>query len=91
MERRCYRRAFSRLRVIELSQEQRSYLNKDMDASTAAHYDVVVISAGVIGAATARELARFSMRILVVEAGLDLACGATRALSAYRAMATTFS
>ena len=46
-----------------------------------ANYDVVVIGAGVIGAATARELARFNVRVLVLEAGLDLACGATRANS----------
>ena len=46
-----------------------------------AEYDVVVIGSGVIGAATARELARFDVRVLVLEAGLDLACGATRANS----------
>ena len=44
-------------------------------------YDVVVVGAGVIGAATARELARYDLRVLVLEAGLDLACGATRANS----------
>ncbi len=44
-------------------------------------YDVVVVGAGVIGAATARELARYDLRVLVIEAGLDLACGATRANS----------
>jgi len=44
-------------------------------------YDVIVIGAGVIGAATARELARFDVSVLVLEAGLDLACGATRANS----------
>ena len=44
-------------------------------------YDVIVIGAGVIGAATARELARFDLGVLVLEAGLDLACGATRANS----------
>ena len=43
--------------------------------------DVIVIGAGVIGAATARELARYDLQILVLEAGLDLACGATRANS----------
>lgn len=43
--------------------------------------DVIVIGAGVIGAATARELARFKLCVLVLEAGLDLACGATRANS----------
>lgn len=45
------------------------------------NYDVIVIGAGVIGAATARELARFDVDVLVLEAGLDLACGATRANS----------
>lgn len=44
-------------------------------------YDVIVIGAGVVGSATARELARFDLRVLVLEAGLDLACGATRANS----------
>ena len=46
-----------------------------------SQYDVAVIGAGVIGAATARERARFDLKILVLEAGLDLACGATRANS----------
>lgn len=46
-----------------------------------SHFDAIVIGAGVIGAATSRELARFDMTVLVLEAGLDLACGATRANS----------
>ena len=46
-----------------------------------SRYDVIVIGAGVVGAATARELARFDLKVLVLEAGLDLACGATRANS----------
>ena len=44
-------------------------------------YVVIVIGAGVVGAATARELSRFVVHVLVLEAGLDLACGATRANS----------
>ena len=44
-------------------------------------YDVIVVGAGVIGATTARELMRFDLLVLVLEAGLDLACGATRANS----------
>ena len=44
-------------------------------------YDAIVVGAGVIGAATARELSRYELSILVLEAGLDLACGATRANS----------
>ena len=43
--------------------------------------DVIVIGAGVIGAATARELARWDLGVLVIEAGLDLASGATKANS----------
>ena len=45
------------------------------------NYDVIVIGAGVIGCCTARELARFDAKVLVIEAGLDVACGSTRANS----------
>ena len=44
-------------------------------------YDVAVIGAGVVGCCTARELARFDLDIVVLEAGTDIACGATRANS----------
>ncbi|MGN0261346.1 MAG: NAD(P)/FAD-dependent oxidoreductase [Eggerthellaceae bacterium] len=44
-------------------------------------YDVVVVGAGVIGCCVARELARYDLRVLVAESGLDLACGASRANS----------
>ena len=44
-------------------------------------YDVVVIGAGVAGCCCARELARYDLGVLVVEAGNDIACGATRANS----------
>ncbi len=43
--------------------------------------DVVVVGAGVAGAATARELARWRLAAVVLEAGNDVACGATRANS----------
>lgn len=45
-------------------------------------YDVVVAGAGVAGAAVARELSRLDLTVLVLEAGNDIACGATRANSA---------
>ncbi|WP_139653445.1 FAD-dependent oxidoreductase [Raoultibacter phocaeensis] len=44
-------------------------------------YDVVVIGAGIAGACTARELARFDLSIAVLEEGTDIASGATRANS----------
>ena len=42
---------------------------------------VAVIGAGVVGCCVARELCRFAVRVVVLEAGDDLACGATRANS----------
>lgn len=45
-------------------------------------YDVVVVGAGVVGALTARELARYDLKVLVVEAEADAAMGATKANSA---------
>ena len=44
-------------------------------------YDVVVVGAGVAGCCCARELARYDFDVLVLEAGDDIACGATRANS----------
>ena len=45
-------------------------------------YDVVVIGAGVIGCAIARQLSRYKVRVAVLEAGADVAMGASRANSA---------
>jgi glycerol-3-phosphate dehydrogenase len=45
-------------------------------------YDVVVVGAGVVGALTARELARYDLKVLVLEAGNDAAAGVTKANSA---------
>ena len=45
-------------------------------------YDVVVIGAGVVGCAVARELTRWNMNVLVLEAGSDVAEGASKANSA---------
>lgn len=44
-------------------------------------WDVVIVGAGVAGCCAARELARLDARIVVLEAGNDIACGATRANS----------
>ena len=40
--------------------------------------DVIVVGAGIAGSATARELSRYNLSIEVIEAGYDVACGATR-------------
>ena len=45
-------------------------------------YDVIVIGAGVVGCLTARELSRYNLRALVLEAGGDVAEGASKANSA---------
>ncbi|MDW7739480.1 MAG: FAD-dependent oxidoreductase [Bacillota bacterium] len=43
------------------------------------HADVVVIGAGVIGSAIARELSKFSLDIVLVEKESDVCCGASKA------------
>lgn len=49
---------------------------------TAANVPVVaVVGAGVVGCCVARELCRFAVRVVVLEASDDIACGATRANS----------
>lgn len=45
-------------------------------------YDVVIVGAGVVGALTARELARYDLKVLVLEQEPDAAMGATKANSA---------
>lgn len=42
-------------------------------------FDIVVIGAGVIGCAVARELSRYRVSVAVVEREWDVACGASRA------------
>ncbi len=45
-------------------------------------YDIVVIGAGVVGGMIARELARYDLKICIVEKENDVAMGATKANSA---------
>lgn len=45
-------------------------------------YDAVIIGAGVVGCAVARELSRCKARILVVEKEADVCCGTSKANSA---------
>ena len=41
--------------------------------------DIAIVGGGIIGCAIARELSRYSLRTLVVEAANDIACGTTKA------------
>jgi len=45
-------------------------------------YDVAIIGAGNVGAAIARELARFELRVALVEAGPDVGAGTSKANTA---------
>lgn len=45
-------------------------------------YDVCIVGAGISGAALARELTRFKLRVLVLEAETDVAMGSSKANSA---------
>src|SRR3954447_12377558 len=49
---------------------------------TADERDVVVIGAGVVGAAIARELTRFRLRLTLLEAGPDVGAGTSKANTA---------
>ena len=46
-----------------------------------ADYDVIIIGAGVVGSATARELARYDLDILVLERSSDVCEGTSKANS----------
>ena len=41
-------------------------------------YDVIIIGAGVSGAAAARELSRYNAKICVIEKEEDVCCGTSR-------------
>lgn len=45
-------------------------------------YDVAVIGAGVVGSAIARQLSRYSLKLVLIDAAEDVAMGASRANSA---------
>ena len=50
-----------------------------MSAKQDGSYDVVIIGAGCIGSAIARELSRYSLSVLMLEAGDDVTQGTSRA------------
>ena len=45
-------------------------------------HDAIVVGAGVVGCAVARELSRYNVNVVVLEAGSDVAEGASKANSA---------
>lgn len=45
-------------------------------------YDVIIVGAGVVGCAIARELSKYNLRILVLEKGNDVCSGTSKANSA---------
>jgi len=52
--------------------------SKNVSAKSDGSYDVVIIGAGCIGAAIARELSRYSLSVLMLESGDDVTQGATK-------------
>ena len=46
------------------------------------HFDVAIIGAGVVGAAIARELARYRLRCVLIEAAADVGTGTSKANTA---------
>jgi glycerol-3-phosphate dehydrogenase len=50
--------------------------------AAAAAYDVAIVGAGDVGCAIARELARFELRVALVEAGPDIGAGTSKANTA---------
>ena len=45
-------------------------------------FDVVVIGAGIMGAAVSRELSRYELKVLLLDKENDVSCGTTKANSA---------
>lgn len=45
-------------------------------------YDVMIIGGGVAGAASARELSRYQVKVCVIEKEEDVCCGTSKANSA---------
>lgn len=56
-------------------------MDVNVDGAAANAPTVAVVGAGVVGCCVARELCRFAVRVVVLEASDDIACGATRANS----------
>jgi glycerol-3-phosphate dehydrogenase len=51
-------------------------------SESGAEYDVAIVGAGDVGSAIARELARFDLRLVLIEAGPDVGAGTSKANTA---------
>ena len=58
------------------------FLEENSKRSELKMYDVIIIGAGVSGAATARELSRYKVKACVIEKEEDVCCGTSKANSA---------
>src|SRR5204863_4526194 len=59
-----------------------SSLSARSPSSPTDSYDVAIVGAGDVGSAIARELARFDLRIALIEAGPDVGAGTSKANTA---------
>jgi glycerol-3-phosphate dehydrogenase len=57
-------------------------LSARSSSSSAETYDVAIVGAGDVGAAVARELSRFELRLALIEAGRDVGVGTSKANTA---------
>ena len=76
------RNVVSNMEVKNLKIPQKNYddiIRSGTRSGEIANVDVVIIGAGISGCGIARELAKYDLDILVVEAGDDVANGASRA------------
>jgi len=65
-------------KVREREERRRRIFEENKDRVVGS-YDVVIIGGGVVGAAIARELSRYQLRIALLEKASDVATGATKA------------
>ncbi len=65
--------------IIAASGGPPPYAAPEGDPAVIGKADVIIIGAGVVGTAIARELSRFDLSVVVLEKEADVACGASKA------------
>ncbi len=66
---------------ISLPTAFKSVLSSFKKGAYMKKYDVIIVGAGVIGCAIARELSRYQLQVAVLEKENDVSCGASKANS----------